>query len=91
VINDCRNESLNLYNQFGIAMKNVFDIQVSLSVVLLLKKIINKFKVELCIVVAYKILTIVYLCQLNTPSLICSTPAQYFYGSDTSIQPTQNK
>lgn len=30
VINDCRNESLNLYNQFGIAMKNVFDIQVSL-------------------------------------------------------------
>lgn len=32
VINDCRNESLNLYNQFGVAMKNAFDIQVSLSV-----------------------------------------------------------
>lgn len=41
VINDCRNESLNLYNQFGIAMKNVFDIQVSLSGSVIEKKIYN--------------------------------------------------
>lgn len=30
VINDCRNESFNLYVEFGIAMKNVFDIQVNI-------------------------------------------------------------
>ncbi|CAI6345107.1 unnamed protein product [Macrosiphum euphorbiae] len=33
VINDCRNESLNLYNQFGIAMKNVFDIQAAIAII----------------------------------------------------------
>ncbi|XP_050524519.1 egalitarian protein homolog [Daktulosphaira vitifoliae] len=33
VINDCRNESLNLYNQFGITMKNVFDTQAAIAVI----------------------------------------------------------
>ncbi|VVC27017.1 Hypothetical protein CINCED_3A000680 [Cinara cedri] len=33
VINDCRNESLNLYVEFGIAMKNVFDIQAAIAVI----------------------------------------------------------
>lgn len=32
VIHDCRNDSINLYNQFGITLKNVFDTQVNLNV-----------------------------------------------------------
>lgn len=31
VIHDCRNDSVNLYQQFGILLRNVFDTQVSVS------------------------------------------------------------
>ena len=29
VMHDCRNDSVNLYNQFGIELKNVFDTQAA--------------------------------------------------------------
>lgn len=28
-MHDCRNDSVNLYNQFGIQLKNVFDTQAA--------------------------------------------------------------
>jgi len=62
VINDCRNESLNLYNQFGIAMKNVFDIQVSLSgSIVIEKKSYNVSLIVSCVVVAYYKLSFTYV------------------------------
>ncbi|CAG5075580.1 Similar to egal-1: Egalitarian protein homolog (Caenorhabditis elegans) [Cotesia congregata] len=33
VIHDCRNDSVNLYNQFGITLKNVFDTQAAHAVI----------------------------------------------------------
>lgn len=46
VIHDCRNDSVNLYNQFGITLKNVFDTQAAHAVLQLQQLNVPVYKVK---------------------------------------------
>ncbi|XP_037872227.1 egalitarian protein homolog [Bombyx mori] len=46
IIHDCRNDSVNLYNQFEITMKNVFDTQAAHAVLQLQQQGVPVYKVK---------------------------------------------
>lgn len=46
VIHDCRNDSVNLYNQFDITLKNVFDTQAAHAVLQLQQQNVPVYKVK---------------------------------------------
>ncbi|CAH2266279.1 egalitarian protein homolog [Pararge aegeria] len=46
IIHDCRNDSVNLYNQFEITLKNVFDTQAAHAVLQLQQQCVPVYKVK---------------------------------------------